>query len=66
MSVIIQTLAEHWNDPGLESRSFDEDHELENGNYTNICIDCHRQFIGHKRRLTCKKCIGPKIEEPNE
>lgn len=33
-----------------------EDFEHENGNYSNICIRCKNEFLGHKRRVVCKKC----------
>lgn len=39
-----------------ENRSFPEDYHLENGNYCNMCIDCLKEFVGHKRRILCKIC----------
>lgn len=33
-----------------------EDFSHENGNYMNNCISCKNEFIGHKRRVVCKKC----------
>jgi len=33
-----------------------EDFKHENGNYTCICYQCKRNFIGHKRRPLCKEC----------
>ena len=33
-----------------------EDFIHENGNYMNICIRCDEEFLGHKRRVICKKC----------
>lgn len=32
-----------------------EDFEHENGNYQRTC-DCGATFMGHKRRMTCRKC----------
>lgn len=43
-------------DTTLEERSWPEDYEHENGNYFNKCHHCLRQFMGHKRRVTCKVC----------
>lgn len=37
-------------------RSFKEDYPHENGEYVNICHVCKNQFVGHKRRVTCKMC----------
>lgn len=34
-----------------------EDAKFENGNYQNECCICHVIFIGHKRRVVCKKCF---------
>lgn len=44
-----------------EARACDwvEDFDHENGNYWNLCCECERQFIGHKRRVVCKLCAGP-------
>jgi hypothetical protein len=49
-------------------KDFPEDFELENGNYTNTCCSCGMQFIGHKRRVTCKLCFekAKKVEALNE
>lgn len=33
-----------------------EDAKHENGNYQCICYICGRTFIGHKRRVVCKRC----------
>jgi hypothetical protein len=35
-----------------------EDFTHENGNYMNTCIRCKNDFMGHKRRVVCKKCWG--------
>ena len=35
-----------------------EDFSHENGNYMNICIRCDEEFLGHKRRVICKKCFS--------
>lgn len=34
-----------------------EDSDHENGNYYNKCVGCHSDFIGHKRRHVCRKCV---------
>ncbi len=39
-----------------EERSWSEDTSLENGHYHCSCIECGRQFTGHKRRVVCKSC----------
>ena len=44
------------NDPGMLERSWPIDFPGENGNYMCICSTCGEHFIGHKRRLTCRKC----------
>lgn len=36
-----------------------EDFEHENGNYYGKCITCGCDFIGHKRRMECRKCPQP-------
>jgi hypothetical protein len=33
-----------------------EDASHENGNYFCKCCHCDSDFIGHKRRVICKKC----------
>jgi len=37
-------------------RNWNEDEQYENGNYICECTTCGRQFLGHKRRITCKLC----------
>lgn len=39
-------------------RSWPEDSGHENGNYSNTCVQCLREFIGHKRRQVCKVCAA--------
>jgi hypothetical protein len=46
-------------------KSFQEDYELENGQYTNSCIKCSSKFIGYKRRVICKEC-GQKEAPPEK
>jgi hypothetical protein len=41
---------------GHKSRNYEEDFYHENGFYVNICIACNNKFMGHKRRVICKKC----------
>ena len=33
-----------------------EDAGYENGSYHCKCFDCDADFVGHKRRLICRKC----------
>jgi hypothetical protein len=47
-------------------RSFQEDYELENGNYLRNCVCCGEDFIGYKRRVTCKICQIPRTTELTE
>lgn len=37
-------------------RNWPEDFNHENGQYFNRCIECDKEFMGHKRRMVCKKC----------
>lgn len=37
-------------------RNWHEDKGHENGNYFCRCVHCCQQFVGHKRRVQCKKC----------
>lgn len=41
-----------------------EDAEHENGKYWNTCQQCGRNFVGHKRRVTCKLCTTPGASDP--
>jgi|SRR6478609_1341506 len=43
----------------LPERNWEEDFSHENGNYINTCIECKLAFMGHKRRVICKKCATP-------
>ena len=38
------------------TKDWTEDFSHENGNYACICHKCKAQFIGHKRRITCREC----------
>lgn len=38
------------------SKSWPEDFAHENGNYNCKCSTCSSEFIGHKRRFTCREC----------
>ena len=50
-----------------QPQDWPEDFKGENGNYLNICFDCQKQFIGHKRRLWCKLCSIQDIKiDPKE
>jgi hypothetical protein len=35
-----------------------EDYVHKNGNYINECSNCGNFFLGHKRRVRCKLCMG--------
>lgn len=37
-------------------RNWTEDYIHENGKYTNVCAKCKSVFLGHKRRVVCRKC----------
>ena len=37
-------------------RDWPEDFEHENGKYLNKCYLCQNFFLGHKKRIRCKKC----------
>ena len=39
-----------------EGRDWKEDFQHDNGQYFNTCRGCRHTFIGHKRRMICKKC----------
>ena len=47
-------------DTTFEDRSWPDDFIGENGSYYNGCHRCLRQFLGHKRRVTCRSCAAPK------
>ena len=36
--------------------NWEEDFSDENGKYHHVCSDCSTEFMGHKRRVCCKKC----------
>jgi hypothetical protein len=39
-------------------RDWTEDFAHENGKYYGRCVLCECEFLGHKRRVTCKKCAS--------
>jgi hypothetical protein len=47
---------------GKEASELDykEDFSHENGNYFNECTKCKKEFLGHKRRVVCRKCLNSK------
>jgi hypothetical protein len=47
----INELYKHY--PG---RDWEEDKNLENGNYYCTCTVCKKMFVGHKRRIICFEC----------
>lgn len=40
-----------------EGRDWKEDFQYDNGQYFKTCRSCRHTFIGHKRRVVCKKCV---------
>jgi hypothetical protein len=42
-----------------DERNWVEDYDHENGRYLNPCQTCGKNFMGHKRRITCKMCNAP-------
>jgi hypothetical protein len=46
-----------------EERSYPEDSQHENGNYSCGCCVCLREFVGHKRRVICKVCAAAPEEK---
>lgn len=49
---------------GDRDRDWKEDFPHENGRYQNGCTICHELFLGHKRRIVCKKCSDGQNEKP--
>jgi hypothetical protein len=52
---------------GVNSRDWCEDFTHENGNYNCKCSCCGLIFVGHKRRVVCRKCATqtlPAQEQP--
>ena len=43
-------------------RDWSEDSAHENGDYWCKCHKCEKQFLGHKRRVTCKLCATTTTE----
>ncbi len=43
-------------------RNYQEDFSHENGNYACKCSTCGLDFLGHKRRTTCKVCYEKSTE----
>ncbi len=39
-----------------DEHDWPEDASHENGNYHCMCMGCGSDFIGHKRRVVCRKC----------
>ena len=46
-------------------RSWPED-VGENSWYSNVCCNCGRDFLGYKRRVTCRVCNTPGANDPGE
>lgn len=47
---------------GQSNRDFPEDFEHENGMYYCNCRVCGQHFIGYKRRVVCKVCVGELVK----
>jgi hypothetical protein len=59
MTITFDSVGNRVNPPSpLERRSWSEDFEHENGNYFGTCATCGEEFLGHKRRTTCKLCAA--------
>ena len=43
-----------------------DDFKYENGNYQNTCCHCGVEFIGHKRRPSCRFCVSTQASPPKE
>lgn len=43
--------------------SWPEDYPHENGKYLGKCVHCDADFLGHKRRPSCKKCHLDHLEK---
>ncbi len=41
---------------GDSERNWSEDFSHENGKYMRVCFACGQTFVGHKRRVQCRKC----------
>lgn len=48
------------------TRDWTEDFSHENGQYQRTCKSCGELFIGHKRRLVCRKCVSVSADRPAE
>lgn len=46
-----------------EARPWPADFSHENGNYECICAVCKLTFVGHKRRVICRKCANSQLPE---
>lgn len=42
-------------------RSWEEDFDGENGRYISKCCICKKDFVGRKRRVSCKQCKAKTI-----
>jgi hypothetical protein len=47
---------------GDPERDWTEDFSHENGNYSCRCFQCGLTFVGHKRRVQCRKCANPSAQ----
>lgn len=56
VAVIEYALAQQPAASDVHDGDWPEDSAHENGNYLCRCSFCERTFIGHKRRVICKKC----------
>jgi hypothetical protein len=51
---------------GPTPHDWPEDWPHNNGMYLGRCRSCGAQFIGHKRRMTCRVCAADSLERENE
>jgi hypothetical protein len=61
---VLERLVEQQSAPAAEQdvltdRDWPEDFAHENGKYFCTCMFCDKHFVGHKRRVACKKCSAP-------
>ena len=62
--ILVQAIVAGFNrrNPESEKCHWPEDFPHDNGIYENICGQCTKHFLGHKRRPICKVCAS----EPKE
>ena len=48
--------SDKWAHVASPAKNYQEDYELENGNYGCYCIKCKTEFVGYKGRVLCREC----------